>query len=1082
MSETVHYASEAEFEDAVVDALTTRHGWSKNVLMYPSVDDLVDNWAEIIFRNNNTPHRLNSVPLSAGEKQQLVEQVSALATPADVQRFLQGKETTIVRDNPDDAVHMGKLVSLTIFDPKEIAGGDSTYQIARQPIMPRSHPRDKDRRGDFMLLIWGIPLIHVELKNHGHDVSEATGQIHKYLQSNIFSGLLNALQVFVGMTPTDMRYFARPRNTEHLTDMFHFEYTDRDNERYDSWQDIARLFLSIPTAHTLIGDYLIADGGDGELKALRPYQMHAVAAVDAQMSQVNRIPLKDRGANDHKGGYIWHTTGSGKTLTSFKTAMLLARDKIADRVVFVLDRVELGDQSEAEYRNFAGDATDIARPASTRLLARELEKGNERLIITSLHKLGKLTDPDDKFFAQTDFSKIQSDRIVFVLDEAHRSTFGQMYANVRRCFPRAVFFGFTGTPIQEVNAKKSTQTTDLFGSELHRYSIYHGLRDGAVLRFDYQQVDIYPYDEMREKVALAKAGALSTEEVYADEKKLKVFNKYMDPDKVPWVTYLDEKGRHVSGIDDLVGRATWERPEYQQAVVEEILKNWVRRSQGGQLHAMFATSSIEDAIKYYRLFQAHNKQVRKAKADPDAPEPALNQELRVTAVFSDADENVGNQQLRSEGIFEILDDYETMFGVSFDRAELSEFKSDVADRLAHKDSHKHIGDDKTIDLVIVVDQLLTGYDSKYVGTLYMDKVLEYADLVQAASRTNRIYNKLIKPQGTIVYYRKPKTMTRNFEAAFDLYAGGNARGVFVDPLPNNLEALNGQYQVIKAIFVRAGIPDYSRLPDASEDRKRFAVAFSLLASLVETVKIQGFTWERDTYPVANPKLPPIRVLLTKEVYEVWLARYSELSAGGEGDPDEQIPLDLTCLTYAHDAQRVDMESLDAKFDKWRAAIASKHTTQAQLDELLVEVQQYYVALSQEEQQAARRVIAMIQSGALDPDPMKSFRDYINEELSSAQAARIAALVRITGVDAAKVEEMLKTYGGRDVSDAELNSFGHFDNVLATVDDDLFGAWLKAEKNLDLIPIDRTWAARRLLTEFITRGGINVNDWDSSEFE
>lgn len=1082
MADLVHFSSELEFENAVVAALTERHGWSKHVLDHPSVDVLVDNWASIVFNNNNTPHRLNNVPLSEGEKQQLVEQISALATPADVHRFLQGKETTIRRDHPDDEAHRGKIVSLTIFDPKEVAGGDSTYQIARQPVMPRSHPRDKDRRGDFMLLIWGIPVIHVELKNHGHNVSEATGQIHKYLQSNIFSGLFNALQVFIGMTPTDMRYFARPRDTSRLTDMFHFEYADFYNERYESWQDIACHFISIPAAHTLIGDYMIADGGDGELKVLRPYQMHAVAAVEAQMSKVNRVPLEDRGSHDQKGGYIWHTTGSGKTMTSFKTAMLLARDKIADKVVFVLDRIELGDQSEMEYRNFAGDTTDIARPASTRLLARELQTGTERLIITSLHKLGRLTNPQDEFYAKTDFDRIQSQRVVFIVDEAHRSTFGDMYANIRRCFPRAVFFGFTGTPIQEPNAKKSTQTSDLFGSELHRYSIYHGLRDGAVLRFDYQQVDIYPYDEMREKVALSKAGAKTVAEAYQDKKKLAIFKRYSDPDKIPWVSYRDGKGRFIAGIDDLAKTATWETPEYQQAVVDEILKNWLRRSQGGHLHAMFATSSIEDAIKYYRLFQAHNEQVRKSAADPTAVTPALNQELKVTAVFSDADENVGNQQLRTEGIFEILDDYEAMFGVSFDRAEFSDFKSDVADRLAHKDSHKHISQDKMLDLVIVVDQLLTGYDSKYVGTLCMDKVLEYADLVQAASRTNRIYNKLIKPQGTIVYYRKPKTMTHNFEVAFDLYAGGNARGVFVDPLPANLQALNGEYEVIKAIFTKARIPDFSRLPDALEDRKKFAVSFSYLASIVETVRIQGFTWVQQVYPGAAPGDPDIEVLLTKEIYEAWLARYSELSSGGGGEPAEQVPLDLTCLTYAHDAQRIDMEALDAKFNKWRAAIASQQASQAQIDDLLVEVQQYYVALSQEEQEAARRVIAMIQSGRVAPDATKSFRDYINEELSAAQDSQIDDLVAATGVDALLVKDMLKAYGGQGITDAGLQRFGRFDKIRKTVDSETFAGWLKSEKNLDLRPIDRNWAVQKLLMEFFKRGGMDISKWDASEFE
>ncbi|GGG75499.1 type I restriction endonuclease subunit R, EcoR124 family [Corynebacterium pelargi] len=1082
MGKLVRFASEGAFEDAVIEALTLRHGWSKHVLQYPSVADLVDNWARIIFKNNAESRRLNGVPLSEGEKAQLVEQIASLHTPADVQRFLQGMETTIVRDHPDDPEHQGKLISLKIFDPKEVAGGDSTYQIARQPVLPRSHQRDKDRRGDFMLLIWGIPVIHVELKNHGHDVSEATGQIHKYLQSGIFTGFFNAVQVFIGMTPTQMRYFARPAKTDHLTDMFHFTFADRNNEVYESWQEFVKHFISIPAAHTLVGDYLIADGGDGELKVLRPYQIHAVAAVEARMARINRVPLEERATHDHKGGYIWHTTGSGKTMTSFKTAMLMARDKIADKVIFVLDRIELGDQSEMEYRNFAGDQIDIARPNSTVELATELLKGTHRLVITSLHKLGKLTNPDEPYYARTDFERIQSQRIVFIVDEAHRSTFGEMYAGIRRCFPRAVFFGFTGTPIQEVNQKKHTQTSDLFGDELHRYSIYHGLRDGAVLRFDYQQVDIYPGTQMREKVALAKAEAQTIEGAQANSAKWRTYQRYMDPDQVPWVSRFDNAGKKVPGIEDLVPTSNWQEADYQQHVVDEILTNWQRRSQGGQLHAMFATSSIEEAIAYYRLFQAHNQKVRAAASDPAAPRPVLDRELKVTAVFSDADENVGNQQLRTDGIFEILDGYEEMFDLNFDRAELSDFKADVADRLAHKEGYKYITKDQMLDLVIVVDQLLTGYDSKFVGTLYLDKVLEYDKLVQAASRTNRIYDKLIKPQGTIVYYRKPRTMTHNFEAAFDLYAGGNAKAVFVDPLPANLEALNALFDVIDAIFRRSGIPDYSRLPNAVEDRKMFAVNFSQLAALVETCKVQGFTWEKLTYDGAKEGDEPVTVKLTEEVYEIWLARYRELGDGTPGNKDEQVPLDLTCLTYAQDAKRIDLEALDKKFDKWRKAIADNKTAQADLDALLVEVQQCYAALNQEEQHAARTVITMIQSGSLKVDKTKTFRDYINEQLATTQDRHIARLVEATGADGDIIREMLKTFGGQGVSEEVLKQFGRLDKVLGTVDYAVFSMWLSDERGLDLPLIDQKWAARRVMIEFFKHGAMNVANWDSSEFE
>ncbi|QYH19031.1 type I restriction endonuclease subunit R [Corynebacterium aquatimens] len=678
-----------------------------------------------------------------------------------MQRWLQGRETILTRNNPLDEKNHGREIPLTIFSPSEIGGGDSTYQIARQPKFAKRSNVARDRRGDFTLLIWGLPLIHVELKNEGHDVTEACMQVQRYARENAWTGFFNMVQLFVAMTPTDMRYFANPGGVDKFNSDFFFKWTDAGNEPYPDWQGVVRHVLGIPPAHKLVGDYLVADGGDGALKVLRPYQVHAVEAILSTLRTINREHRDSWTKNTHKGGFVWHTTGSGKTMTSFTAAQLIAREKLADKVVFVLDRVELSEQSEIEYTNFAGDMVELTRPAHSYALVKELKSKGAPLIITSLHKLGIISDPNGDF-ADVDFSSVDQKRLVFVVDEAHRTTFGDMFRFLTQRFPHAVYFGFTGTPIHEVNKRKDTITADLFGNELHRYSIFYGLRDGNVLEFHTVPVSTFTDEELRHAVALRQADARDMDEVVADERKLAVYNTYIDEDRVPWTTTIDENGRRVEGIEQLAKTSTWETEKHRQAVVDYMVKHWDQRSRNRQLHALFATSSVLEAIDYYRRFKADGS-------------------LKVTAVFTDANQNTPDALERDAGIEEVLTDYNALYGTTFSASDHADFRADAADRLAHRRGYKHVQVDEQLDLVIVVDQLLTGYDSKYIGTLYLDKVVDYAQLVQAFSRTNRVYNHLLKPFGTIVYFRKVHTMKKNIVDAFDLYAGRDALAVFADP-------------------------------------------------------------------------------------------------------------------------------------------------------------------------------------------------------------------------------------------------------------------------------------------------------------
>ena len=341
------FNKELDFEAALIKILSEK-GWEKEVLKNYSEQDLLKNWADILFENNRDIDRLNDYPLTDSEMQHILEQIEALRTPLRLNGFINGKSVSIVRDNPDDKLHFGKEVSLKIYDRREIAAGQSRYQIVEQPKFPAKSKILNDRRGDLMLLINGMPVIHIELKKSGIPVSQAYNQIEKYSHEGIFSGLFSLVQIFVAMSPEEAVYFANPGPDGKFNPDYYFHWADFNNEPINEWDKVASTLLSIPMAHQLIGFYTVADDSDGVLKVMRSYQYFAASAISDKVAKA-----KWEG-NNQLGGYVWHTTGSGKTMTSFKSAQLISTSKDADKVIFLMDRIELGTQSLKEYRNFAG--------------------------------------------------------------------------------------------------------------------------------------------------------------------------------------------------------------------------------------------------------------------------------------------------------------------------------------------------------------------------------------------------------------------------------------------------------------------------------------------------------------------------------------------------------------------------------------------------------------------------------------------------------------------------------------------------------------------------------------------------------
>ncbi len=405
----------------------------------------------------------------------------------------------------------------------------------------------------------------------------------KYAHEGVFTGIFSLVQIFFAMNPEETLYFANPGPDGKFNSDFFFHWADFNNEPINDWRVIASTILSIPLAHQLVGFYTVADDSDGVLKVMRSYQYYAANRISDCVSK------KDWKDGNQLGGYIWHTTGSGKTMTSFKSAQLIANSKDADKVVFLMDRIELGTQSLKEYRAFADDVDDVQETEDTIMLIGKLKSidPKDTLIVSSIQKMSNIKKDAAVKMRAKDLEEIQLKRIVFIIDECHRSTFGEMLSTIKETFSNALFFGFTGTPVFTENEKVMSTTADIFGNELHRYSIADGIRDKNVLGFDPSMVMVYKDKEIRNEVALYKAKAESIEDALGDPEKSKVYYHYMSDQEVSMAdTYLED-GTIVKGIESYIPNKQYETNDYQYAVIDDITNNWLVMSRNNKFHGIF---------------------------------------------------------------------------------------------------------------------------------------------------------------------------------------------------------------------------------------------------------------------------------------------------------------------------------------------------------------------------------------------------------------------------------------------------------------------------------------------------------------
>lgn len=706
--------AEDKFENAVITKLQDE-GWDyRKDLSNKNTDVLYQHWRDIINRNNRI--KLDNKLLSDDEFQSLVTELNKNKTPYDSQLMLAGAggigTIPLMRDD-------GSQLEIEIFYGDEVAGGRSQYEVVNQITFDKlPFTLSKKRRVDILLLINGLPVAHIEEKDESlQNQWNAFEQFQKYAGDGMYEGLFSFVQVQFILSQHSAHYFARPKNptAEAYNKDFVFGWRDNHGADITDTMEFIHQVIDIPALHRLVTVNMIPDAANDNLMVMRSYQIQATRAILDRMKQMNANNFVEKG-----GGYIWHTTGSGKTVTSFKVAQLLASMPKVRNVLFVVDRVDLVNQTFENFKAYAYTTfKKRIKVVNGHQLKRELSRNDaSHIYLITVQGLDKAVK-SGKFTSD--------DRMVILMDEAHRSASGDSVKRIKTALPNTTWFGFTGTPnfysdeINDVTTSKNISTHDIFGPRLHRYTIKDAIGDGNVLGFD--------------------------------------------------VTYYQSQAE-IDKQDDLteqeLEKELYTSLPYRQSVVQDIVDHWQDTSAGpiemgvrkpNQFQGIFAVSGKQAVAAYYNLFR---------KLAPN---------LRVAMTYSrDEDNGAGTSNLQ-QSLKDAMENYSEFYGTqnfleSNDPERL--YLNDLSKRIARKKPYNRNNDQDRLDLIIVSDQLLTGFDSKYLNIIYMDKILKEGMLIQAMSRTNRTINRNAKPHGKVRFYRKGEVMEENVKRALVIYTkGGN---------------------------------------------------------------------------------------------------------------------------------------------------------------------------------------------------------------------------------------------------------------------------------------------------------------------
>lgn len=776
--------SELSIENQLISIL----GEEENQWRYrPDIKTEDDLWVN--FRNHL--NRLNAAiledqALTDGEFNRVkVELARLTSSPFLASQWLRGEngvaQILLERD-------LGDTISLEVLRNKDIAGGTSAYEVVNQ-IVPNT---ERSTRGDVTLLINGLPIIHIELKKESakDGYMQAFHQIQRYAEGGFFKGIYATTQLFIVSNKVDTRYFARPSMDNAAAfqrmEKFLFNWRTENNVPVPDLFDFARTVLRIPDAHELISQYtILVDDQKNQkfLMVLRPYQIHAIRKIRQQAAL-------------HEGGFIWHATGSGKTITSFVATKLLAQNSVGvDRTVMVVDRTDLDAQTQDEFTKFASEYhtgqtsgtsvnnTLIVGIKNQHQLAKSLlsQKNNNTILITTIQKLSaamRTAQAESEETGSNRFEKLRKEHIVFIVDEAHRAVSDEEMRRIKKILPNSTWFGLTGTPIFEENQKQENgtyarTTAQQYGDLLHAYTTKNAMDDQAVLGFQVEYHSLL--SEVDQEGIVARA------------------NNNQVPDEV-----IEQ--------ERLIPNDVYETDEHIRAMLRKIFD---RRSivkkfkvQNGlpTMSGILTTHSIAQAKRIYKILQEmkaagtliNGRQFdeRHQLLDPDFP--------RVAITFS-TNPDQQDQNATDDELLTIMADYAKQFD-STPYTDEKLYNQNINKRLARKE-RQYQTDGQWLDLVIVVDRLLTGFDSPTIQTLYVDREMKYQKLLQAFSRTNRIYTG--KDAGMIVTFRKPETMKENVEATFRLFSNEDQN--FEALIPREYHEVRAEFDTLVQNYFQAEV-------------------------------------------------------------------------------------------------------------------------------------------------------------------------------------------------------------------------------------------------------------------------------------
>lgn len=722
------YQGEFALENEVIKQLESQ-GYERVILR--DHDQLVNNFRQIL--NERNMDKLNNKPLTDTEFARLMTDISDKSV---FESAMQLRDSyTLERDDKSK-------VYLYFLDTEHWC--QNKFQVTNQVSVDDKYKG----RYDVTILINGLPLVQIELKRSGIAITQAFNQIERYRKHN-YRGLFRFIQLFVVSNKKETRYYAN--SDKEIFKSFMFYWSDKDNRRINNLKEFIQDFLDRCRVAKMISRYMITNETDKLLMALRPYQVYAVEA------------LINRATETNNNGYIWHTTGSGKTLTSFKTSQTLSRDPGIKKVIFLVDRKDLDSQTLAEFNKFQMDSVDLT--VNTHKLLKQLDDPYQKLIVTTIQKMSNAVKTGAKVM-----DKYKEDKVVFIIDECHRTQFGEMHRLIRQHFLNAQYFGFTGTPRFEENSSQDGRATaDIFEKCLHTYLIKDAIRDGNVLGFSVEYISTFAKD----------------------------------------LYEMDDT--YVANIDE---NELWMADDRLKLVAQHMIDNHHKKTRNQMYTSIFTVQSIPMAIKYYKIFKQLKEEGK--------------HDLNVSTIFTyganeDSKQQTDNKHTKDE-LAEIMKDYNATFDKNYSLDSFDGFFNDISKRV------KQGIPDERLDILIVVDMFLTGFDSKKLNTLYVDRNLKYHGLIQAYSRTNRV-EKETKPYGNIVCYRNLKD---NTDRAIELFSQTNDTDTVLSP---SFEVILAQFKSeLEALFKLAPTPDSVDDLEREEDKYQFVMIYRALASIMQRLK------------------------------------------------------------------------------------------------------------------------------------------------------------------------------------------------------------------------------------------------------